>query len=269
MPIRQSVLLHTKVGIQNTKEIHLIYYTNHVDSETSQHSDDNFIIPLAAGVITTVLILLVATVVLAILLLLWYKKNTQKTKIKSNLDNQDGLYSTLDRETKPQSQSQCAFTDDYDEIQLSPSTGQSEPISEQTENKNIVVSSVQLDCQNMQKTQSDNEKSNFATYAVVDKKKKNQCTSTKEESSESRNNTSEKGITLNSRASVEAVVPVESDREDSAKYQQGVKIENPEEMYAVVQKKPNKREEQEEIAPPVPLHTTESLYTAVEKKPKH
>ena len=43
--------------------------------------------------------------------------------------------------------------------------------------------------------------------------------------------------------------------------------ENLEEMYAVVQKKSKKCEEQEqeETAPPIPSHTIESQYTAVQK----
>ena len=228
---------------------------------------------LLAGVTVTALTVVVGVSVLVVLLLLWRKKRIQKNKMNCNLGRQDGLYSTLDRETKQQTQphSHDASTELYDQIQLSPSTGQSEPIQSETENDkvNIVVSSTQLDCHNMEKPHKmEPEKSNsaFATYAVVDKRKKTKSGSKKEETNESHDSTSEKGVTLDSKVNIEAAVTVESDEVDYTKYQQSEKNENLEEMYAVVQKKPKKREE---IAPPVPSHTTESLYTAVQKKPKH
>ena len=135
---------------------------------------------------------------------------------------------------------------------------------------NIVVSSTQLDCHNIEKPQKmEPEKSNseFATYAVVDKRKKTKSGSNKEEARENHDSTLEKGVALNSKANIEAAVTVESDEVDNTKYQESEKNQKLEEMYAVVQKKPKKCEE--EIAPPVPSHTTESLYTAVEKRPKH
>ena len=229
---------------------------------------------LLAGVTVTALTVVVGISVLVVLLLLWRKKRIQKNKMNCNLGRQDGLYSTLDRGTKQQAQPQShdASTELYDQIQLSPSTGQSEPIQSETENDkiNIVVSSTQLDCHNMEKPHKiEPEKSNseFATYAVVDKRKKTKSGSNKEETRENHDSTLEKGVTLNSKTSIEAAVPVENDEVDNTNYQQSEKNQNLEEMYAVVQKKPKKCEE--EIAPPVPSHTTESLYTAVQKKPKH
>ena len=228
---------------------------------------------LLAGVTVTALTVVVGISVLVVLLLLWRKKRIQKNKMNCNLGRQDSLYSTLDRGTKQQTQphSWDASTELYDQIQLSPSTGQSEPIPSETENDkvNIVVSSTQLDCHNMEKPHKmEPEKSNseFATYAVVDKKKKMKPGSKKEESSESHVNTPEKCIPLNSEGSVKAAVSVEHDNVNNPKYQQSEKLE---EMYAVILKKQKKSEEQEEIAPPVPSHTMESLYTAVQKKPKH
>ena len=224
---------------------------------------------LLAGVTVTALTVVVGISVLVVLLLLWRKKRIQKNKMNCNLGRQDGLYSTLDRGTKQQTQphSWDASTELYDQIQLSPSTGQSEPFQSETENGKVnVVSSAQLDCHNMEKPHKmEPEKSNseFATYAVVDKRKKTKSGSKKEETRESHDSTSEKGGTLNSKSSIEAEVPVESEVYNK-KYQQSEKKENLEEMYAVVQKKPKKCEE--EIAPPVPSHTTESLYTAVQKR---
>ena len=229
---------------------------------------------LLAGVTVTALTVVVGISVLVVLLLLWRKKRIQKNKMNCNLGRQDGLYSTLDRGTKQQTQLQSwdVSTELYDQIQLSPSTGQSEPIQSETENDkvNIVISSAQLDCHNMEKPQKmEAEKSNseFATYAVVDKRKKTKSGSKKEEIRENDDSTSEKGGTSNSKTSTEAAVPVESDEADNTKYQQIENNENLEDMYAVVQKKPKKCEEG--IAPPVPSHTTESLYTAVQNKPKH
>ena len=218
---------------------------------------------LLAGVIVTALTVVVGISVLVVLLLLWQKKRIQKSKMNCNLGRQDGLYSTLDRGTKQQTQphSWDASTELYDQIQLSPSTGQSEPIHSDTENDKVnnVVSSTQLDCHNIEnphKMEAEKSNSEFATYAVVDKRKKTKSGSKKEETSESHDSALENCVTSNSKTSIEAAVPVESE-----------KNENLEEMYAVIQKKPKKCEE--EIAPPVPSHTTESLYTAVQKKPKH
>ena len=59
--------------------------------------------------------------------------------IKLKEDKQDCLYSTLDREKKIKIQSQTIDTsaEFYDQIRLSPSTGQSEPISK-TECENVI-----------------------------------------------------------------------------------------------------------------------------------
>ena len=223
---------------------------------------------LLAGVTVTALTVVVGISVLVVLLLLRRKKRTQKNKMNCNLGRQDGLYSTLDRGTKQQTQPQSwdASTELYDQIQLSPSTSQLEPIQSETENDNVnSFVTTQLDCHNMEKphkTEPEKSNSEFVTYAVVDKKKKMKPGSKKEESSESHDNTPEKSIPLNSEGSVKAAVSVE--HEKNPKFQQSEKLED---MYVVVLTK-QKKSKQEEIAPPVPAHTTESLYTAV-MEPKY
>ena len=136
------------------------------------------------AVIATVLILLVAISILIIVLLSWHHKRTQREKRDYNIGGLDDSYSTLDRGTKQQIQPQSldTHTDLYDKIQLSPSTGQSEPISKsESENKNTFTST-STDCHHMQESGATKtnhgtlEKGKYnsgdLTYAVVNKQKK-------------------------------------------------------------------------------------------------
>ncbi len=74
-----------------------------------------------------------------------------------------------------------------------------------------------------------------ATYAVVDKKKKN---------------IKSKGASGDKTEK----------REEEVNVQGQTSLED---MYAVVHKKPKRRREQEETPPPIPASTVESLYTAI------
>ena len=171
---------------------------------------------------------------------------------------EDAFYSTLERGTKQHTQPQTSI-ELYDQIHLSPSTGQTELISK-TENETAgdistpisdVYSSVDTE-----KSQpiSSFEKSNLedATYAVVDKKKK------KKKLREASDN-----LKKSDRIDAENFV-LEKEKEQ-VKAQNQLSLE---EMYAVVHKKPKKSEEQEETAPSIPAYTVESLYTAVQKMPQ-
>ena len=153
-----------------------------ISSQDQQFSDID-IVPLITVAMAAVLILVVASLILSTILLLRHKKRTQKLKIESTLERQDDSYSTLDG-TKNQLQTQTLNvpTDLYDQIQLSPSTGQSEPISRNENEKINVMNSLSSVSHHMQKTNItkaksdaiDAEKSDSEDliYAVVDKEKK-------------------------------------------------------------------------------------------------
>ena len=149
----------------------------------------------------------------------------------------------------------------YDQIHLSPSTGQTELISKiESETANTQISNIysSIDAETSQPdSNSETEKRQLpedAMYAVVDKKKK------KKKSREAYDNSKRNDHT---------------DAEESAieKDNEQIKVHDQpsfEEMYAVVHKKPEKSEEQEqeEMAPAIPACTVESLYTAVQRKPQ-
>ena len=240
-------------------------------SKIPQQSGNNTTVSLTIGLVAIVLILLAALLILIVLLLPWHNKRTHSVKMESKFE-EDLSYSKLDRGAMQQTQTQSVNTPTelYDQIQLSPLTGQSEPIHK-NESKNVITC-LSSDCHQMQEptiteTRSDlveTEKSNLEdhTYAVVDKKKKKSVGKMKEQKQE--HNTSQKG-TLPEHLTVPD--PENSDTAGKLKDQPSQRQENLEEMYAVVHKKPKKCEEQED-APPVPSHTIESLYAAVQKKPK-
>ena len=158
----------------------------HVDSLTGQQPADEARLALILTVILTILVLLVCIITLITVVLLWYyKRRTHKLTTDSNLEEQDTSYSTLDRETKQQIQQQSlsTHTDLYGKIQLSPSTGQSEPISKSDCEDTNTFTSTSLDCHYMQESDSaaktnpksletGNDNSEFLTYAVVNKKMK-------------------------------------------------------------------------------------------------
>ena len=103
--------------------------TTNPPSESNAAKDVSTIL-IVIGIVTAILIVLIATVVIA--LVLFRRKSTQ---LKPDYD---GSYSTLNREKIEQMKSQPLHTPTelYDQIQLSPSTGQAEFISN-TECENI------------------------------------------------------------------------------------------------------------------------------------
>jgi hypothetical protein len=199
---------------------------------------------VAVGVVGTLLLIIIISLIIILSLIAWYRKRgTRKSEVDPNSRStrDDASYSTLERGTRQQTQPQDSnYTDLYDQIHLSPSTGQTELISK-TENKTAedintnIYSSV--DTENFQLKES---KPEDATYAVVDKKKK------KIKSKEGSGDKNEK-------------------RKEEVKVQGQLSLED---MYAVVHKKPKKSGEQEETPPPIPASTAESLYTAVQKIPQ-
>ena len=221
---------------------------------------------IAVGIAGILLILLIISFIIALLLLLCHRKRrTRKLKIASTSKEEDASYSTLDRGTKQMTRPQDP-TELYDQIHLSPSTGQTELISK-TENESAkdtfnsplpdIYSSA--DMENSAKIQDSEMEKNISqdpTYAIVDKKKKK-----KKSRETSKSQTKSPNSNQNNPVDEEKFDATEKDK-DQVKMQGEQSLED---MYAVVHKKPKKCEEQEEMPPPIPSYTVESLYTAVQK----
>ena len=225
-------------------------------------------VSITIGLIAIVVILLAALSIIILLLLQWYNKRTGNVKMESDF-KEDLSYSTLNRGAKQETQppSLNPSVELYDQIQLSPSTGQSELIH----SKILIISSSSGSNQMQESTVTETnsellemEKNNLGnpTYAVVDKRKKNKVKM--KESKQEQDNKPQKGI---DPEHLTVADPEDSDTAEKLKDQPSQRQENLEEMYAVVHKKPKKCEEQDD-APLVPSHTIESLYAAVQKKPK-
>ena len=230
-------------------------------------------------VIATVIVL---TSLVAITVGLILRKRSQK-----NIQHDDNnLYAKLYREKNQQNPPQTLHTpnDLYDQLHLSPSTGQAEFISKtETDNKNN--SSPHHDqhsinpCVDIEQPQSatspiksisadkDTSTPEQPTYAVVDKKKKRimgkepvHCpsvnSSTTNENLTTHNTDGDKKST--NYLPNESITPPISP--------QGV-----EQLYtaSTVNKKTQHTTANDEVeSPPIPPHTVEELYTAVIKKPK-
>ena len=253
--------------------------------------------------------ILLLTVIAAIALVLT-RKSAQKRKV-----DYDSSYSTLCRESAQQMQSQSLQTsnDLYDQIQLSPSTGQAEFISRnETANTNNppphqteygIHPSVDKDKPKSAKLKitastistqdEDKSTSEQPTYAVVNKKKKqnesvhyqsqNTVSQTQDvmEQSEVKpiNQQQESPEAATKFHSVTVVSPQElytADKNTSnqilterGKNTSSISSYATEELYTVVKKKCKARSAaRDEVAPQIPPHTFEDLYTAVQKKPK-
>ena len=216
---------------------------------------------VVTGIITIVVLVLVLTVVLAIISGLILKRPAKKKS------DHDSSYFVLSRGTNQQIQPQSP-NDLYDQIKLSPLTGQAEFVS------NTETDNISRNLQHQQDTHqtqhgmaslpnatamnssplnhSNTSDPEQPTYAVVNKvqKKKKQI---------------EKGSVKKSKA---------KDRNEEESVTQGLNgqntatdgVESLDQLYTVVKKKPKGRAA--ENAPPIPPHTVEELYTAVNKIPK-
>ena len=146
-------------------------------------SAGNATLPPIAAVIATVLILLVAVSIIIAVLLVSRHKGTHRLNIDFNTGDLDDSYSTFDRGTKQQIQLQSlnAPADLYDQIQLSPSTGQSEHVSKNESEDTDTFTSITPDCHHIQEsdvTETNRESldtgkynSEDVTYAVINKRK--------------------------------------------------------------------------------------------------
>ena len=215
---------------------------------------------IGIGIAIPVVLIVIGLVVVATLVLLYLRKSSHQ-KAKSDCDDS---YSTLCRgdTQQPQPHSQQPPTDLYDQIQLSPSTGQTEIVSKaETENTSTLSShqtsvSTNTDTDHCNKIsgQDNVAMSEQPTYAAVDKKQK---TNKEEKKGE--------GVVLSGHF---------ADKEDTKKKIKQREAtptslhttESPEALYSVVKKKP--KADKEETVPPPPPHSLEELYTAVKKNVK-
>ena len=245
------------------------------------------------AIVASIVILLVLSVTLVIIgvVLIWgYRRKVAKQKLYT-----DSSYSTLStRGTGQQVQPQHLQHDSaqlYDQIHLSPSTGQTEYIPKDenaninhqsatqqnsqptysTAGEGIAEHSSTLSAANQAISQKSPQKahestwsSEHSTYAAVDtSKKKFKKQRTREDP---KHKAGEKGPPVNPYVRHE--VPSVS-MQDNATNQEIDTSHTIEEMYTAVKKKPKHYEPKgEEETPPIPPHTVEELYTAVQKKPK-
>ena len=210
---------------------------------------------VAVGVVGVLLVIVITSLIVILSLIVWHhKRGTRKVEIDHNSAGsmrEDASYSILERGRRQQIQPQDSnSTKLYDQIHLSPSTGQTELISKTESDTTEVINTTtpnvysSIETENLQPiSNSEESEVEDATYAVVNKKKKKKKSTA---ASDDHANQKEK-------------------REEVVEVQEQPSLED---MYAVVHKKPKKSEEQGEIPPPIPASTVESLYTAIQKTPQ-
>ena len=228
-----------------------------------------------------ILILLVLTALVAVALVLFFRKSTQR---KLDYDS----YSTLCRESilKIQPQSLQASTELYDQIQLSPSTGQPEVISKSEIANTNSPSPRHIDSTaDKNKPKSATAKSNTTisnllpfdvdkspppqeqpTYTVVNKQKRAKV------SVESQNT----AVKNNTQGSLSAYEVEQSNQKEQRQEEKETAIqtslhafESPEELYTAV--KINSKGtaiKASKEPPPITPYTVEEMYTTSNKKPK-
>ena len=249
----------------------------------SYAANDKFTISIIIGIITTILMVLIATIVIA--LILFRRKSVQQKP------NNNGLYSTLSKENAQQIQPQSLHTpaELYDQIKLSPSTGQTEFISKpesESINNNPPPSSYDIHpsvytdepnsaipqttvtvASNLSLHNAEERTSEQPTYAVVDKKKKREKERKGKESAQSQDTAAEK--------EGDPVPLYDFNASDQNAVEQRVKPKQrqgaQEDTYAVVKKSKKSKPNAKETATPITSHTVysqEDVYTAVKEKQK-
>ena len=259
-------------------------------------------LPLLIGICVVIPIVLTAVVVITLVLL--YLQKFSKSKLKSAADYDDS-YSTLCRRDTQQLQpcSQQAPTGLYDRIQLSPSTGQAEVISNaEIENINSLLSHQTDNPPNPDKDQSRQSNisiSEQSTYVAI---KENKLMKGKRSGQHRNSAADEKECSFTATEKID--IKHEQKNIDDIKQEETTPTsvyttESPEALYTTVKKKPKAKNAAdnedkvsskpphsvedvrtaikkgvkggttEEGAPQVPPHTVEDLYAAVMKKPKN
>ena len=237
-------------------------------SSTSESDIANLII----GVVVAILILvLLAAIALTVIIVM----SRKSVKRKSNFDSS---YSALNRGTPQQLQPLAVHNSSelYDQIHLSPLTGQAEFIcNNETENpqsqQGIYTNIEEQPLHVLLQTAGSNEPSKNAsnteqpTYAVVNKKqKKKKHTAGKELVPDQKCEAQNEDLRNVKEHKMES-----KEISDMKKVSPSKEIESLEELYTVVKKKPKRSAAKEDDnIPPIPPHTVEELYTAVNKIPK-
>ena len=243
---------------------------------------------IAIGVSIAILLILSTILIIIVTVLIWsYKRRSAKQKLCT-----DGSYSTLCRESGLRTQTQ--FTQEnsselYDQIHLSPFTGQTEYIPK-SETANInnpsttpqnphptystadediaehssILSATTESQLSSQKAHESTSEQPTISYAAIDKTKKKQ-----RKGKDPKHKAGEKGPPISPYAGSEVSSLSLQEKKENATKQDINSPHTIEELYAAVKKKPKGCEPKgEEETPPIPPHTVEELYTAVQKKPK-
>ena len=240
----------------------------------------NDALKVAIGIIIAIATLL-TTVLVLIAVVIFARKSTKQKR------DHDSPYSVLRRGTIRQLQPPVDNNPSgmYDQIKLSPLTGQAEfdcnaetgntssnIMQRQQNTANHGIERNQLKIASSPKTSDKhNDNTEHATYAVVNKKKKNKL-SQKAEVHDNCESTTQKNA--NGQASLEDLYAAvkKKTKGRAAKEDDNAPPVPPhtvEELYTAVSKIPKVRAAtKEEEAPPIPPHTVEELYTAVNKTPK-
>ena len=230
--------------------------------------------------------ILLLTVIAAIALVLM-RRSAQKRKV----DYVDSSYSTLCRESGQQMQSQSLHTsnDLYDQIQLSPSTGQAEFISRnETANTNNSPphqteygihpsadkdkpksAKLNITASTISSQDEDKSTSEQPTYAVSNKKKKQK---TEKESVHCQSKdiaevSQNEGVTEQNAVEHRNYLQESQDCPDTTTQFPSQTIDSPQELYTAVKTNPKDGLAEDKKAPTILPYTTEELYTAVKKKP--
>ena len=237
--------------------------------ETNGEASKVEIVAVVIGIILVILIVLTSIAVIALILHL--RKSIQHKQ------DDDHSYSTLSRENTQRTESLNVSTNLYDQIQLSPSTGQAEIISKaEIENINTLSSHQTVppivDSEQCNKTteQGSVSMSEQPTYAAVKKKQKMNKLIKGKESGQHAAAVEKNGVKF-----VLCSYPATDERDIKQKDQIEVTptsvhtTESPEALYTAVKKKPKyNTADNEEKVPPPPLHSVEELYTAVKRNAK-
>ena len=215
------------------------------------------------GVAIAILLLLSTILVITVVVLIWiYKRRSVKQELYT-----DSSYSILSRDSGQQIQPQSIQHDSaqlYDQIHLSPSTGQTEfvpkPQSENINNPLCTTRPTHPDAGNYVTSSAESQtNSPLAIYAAIDKSKKRKVNKEDE-----RFTAAEKGPPVSSYTQK---VSTSADKGAHASGKDDPTMSNQKslnDMHTSDHKDQEKVNSERESNP----HTVEELYTAVKKKPK-
>ena len=228
------------------------------------------VVTILIGIGVAIPIVLLVIVVIVTLVLLYLRKSIQPKSKSCYNDSYSTLHRRETQQLQPHSQQPPLDTDLYDQIQLSPSTGQSEMVST-TETENINIPSLQqlsaspntnTDQGNKISGENNVSTSEQPTYVAV-KKKQKKNKHLKEKNFPKNTSSSEKNkeeIMLHSAIKVKKRETIPTSVHS---------VESLEALYSVVQKNPKAdRDKEEKVPPPPPPYSVEELYTAVRKNTK-